>query len=110
MAKEKMNPYNIYLGNLFTINENGIGEISEIKYAVIKRKENFFSKPKFISYPGEQEVLVGSYDITINDKGLPFLINAVQLHEIVGWEKISSTKLCTIIIQNNDPKKLKTHI
>ena len=96
----------MYLGNLFIV-EDGIGRVSDIKYVVIKQKPHFLAKPKYFAYPGEEEVLVGSYAVTYEDEGIPFLINSTRLSNIVGYKKIDSKQVCNIIIENNDPVKLK---
>lgn len=106
MKKSKKSSKHMYLGNLFIV-EDGIGKVSDIKYVIIRQKPHFFARSKYIAYPGEIEVLVGLYDITIKDNGIPFLINSVKLSDIVGQQKIDSKQVCDIIIQNNDKAKLK---
>ena len=106
MKKNKKDPYYMYLGNLFVV-EDGIGKISDIKYVVIKQKSHLLARPKYIACPGELEVLVGSYAVTAEDEGIPFLINSVRLSSLIGYKKIDSKQVCDIVIQNNDPTKLK---
>ena len=109
MKKELKDPRDMYFGNLFII-QDGIGTISDIRYIVIRQKEHFWSKVKYVAYPGEIEVFVGESDITYEDENIPFLINSVQLTEKVGYSKIDTKQICDIIIQNNDPKQLKKYI
>lgn len=104
--KELKDPYFMYLGNLFIV-QDGIGTVSDIKYVVIRDKKHIFAKPKFFAFPGGKEVLVGSYEISIEDEGIPFLINANRLAENPRDRKIDSKEVMDIIIKNNDINKLK---
>lgn len=100
MNHRTQKPINMYLGNLFMI-ENGIGKISDIKYVVIKKRM------KYVAYPGEFKVRVGSYEVTKEDNNIPYLINATRLDEITGKKPLTSKQVLDVIIQNNDPKQLK---
>lgn len=106
MKPEKKNPRHMYLGNLFIVH-NGVGTVSNIKYAVIRKKSHYLSRAKYFAYPGEREVLVGSYEVSNNDEDIPFLINSIRLSDIVGYQKITSQQVCAVILENNDPKELK---
>lgn len=106
MKKETKDPYHMYLGNLFIV-QNGIGTISDIKYVVIRDKKHLFARPKYFAFPGGQEILVGSYEISTRDEGIPYLINAKRLAEIPGERKIDTKEICDIIMKNNDIHKLK---
>ena len=103
----------MYLGNLLSF-EDGIGSVSDIKYVIVKEKSSFFAKSKYIAYPGNQEVLVGSYEISANNPHESlndlFLINAVRLSNIIDSRKLDSKQIQDIIIQNNDAKKLKKYL
>lgn len=103
--EELMNPRHMYLGNLFIV-ENGVGKASDVKYVVIRKKEHLFSKSKYFAYPGEIEVLVGCYEVSLKDEGIPFLVGSTRLDDIVGKEMITPKQVTEVIIQNNDPKKL----
>lgn len=113
MKKEKRSPYNMYLGNLLSF-KDGIGSVSDVKYVIVKEKSGIFAKSKYIAYPGNQEVLVGSYEISADNQSKSsndlFLINAVRLSDIVGYRKIDSKKVCDILMQNNDVKILRKYL
>lgn len=104
--KELKDPYFMYLGNLL-IFQNGIGTISDIKYVVIREKKYIFSRPRYFAFPGEQEVIVGPYEITAENNQIPVLINSERLHDGPFERKVDSKEVSEIFLQNNDINKLK---
>ena len=106
MESRKKDPYRMYLGNLLTFHD-GVGTVSDIKYVIVREKSNLFAKSKYFAFPSGEEILVGNYEIHKDDEDASFLINAVRLSDIVGYKKISTKKVCDILVENNDVKQLQ---
>ncbi len=97
---ETISSSKICFGNLFLVQE-GVARISKIRYGVIEQKKYFFQQPSYIAYPGEFKVLVGTYEITKNDEGIPFLINVHELKDEIGEQEITGHQFFEWIQKEN---------